>query len=161
MADNRSIDSFPEEAQAYIRELRSENAQYRTERNTYRDEATELRNKYTEAGQLLKTANDNLSELSAIKDTNETNAKALAEKTEAFDRLVAAAKFKLDPEDAGRLQGSNLAEWTKDAESLAQRMGVNKPAGVPKNPGAGAPTNGTPPKEDGITAAFRTAGLLP
>lgn len=158
MTDTRSIESFPEEAQAYIRELRSEAAQYRTERNDLRAEATELREKYTEAGSLLKTANEQLAELSAAKDASEKNSADLAAAQEKLGRLTAAAKFKLPPEDAARLQGTSEEEWVKDAEALAARLKTN---GVPRNDALG---EGTPENEnqqsDPVSEAFRAAGLL-
>lgn len=158
MSDDRSINDFPEEAQAYIRELRAENARYRTERNDLRTQKTEFETKYTEAGQLLKTANEKLDEFSAAKDTAEKLSADLAAKDEAFGKVsVWAEALGVDLKDADRLKGSNAEEWKADAEALAPRF-TNKPAGVPKNPGAGEPPKGGA-TEDPISKAFSEAGL--
>lgn len=161
MTDSRSIESFDPEAQAYIRELRAEAAQYRTERNDYRAKYTEINGKYSEAGQLLEQANSKLDEFSAAKDAAETSSAELAGLKEKFDRVsVWAEALDVDLTDAGRLQGSTPEEWKADAEKLAPKF-RNKPSGAPKNPAAGNPASQDGgAKEDGITAAFRKAGLI-
>jgi hypothetical protein len=158
MSESRSIDAFDPEAQAYIRELRAENAQYRVERNDYREKYTEVNTKYSEAGQLLKDANAKLDEFSAFKDVAESSSAELAATKEKFERLnVWAEALEIDVADAGRLQGSTPEEWKADAEKLAPRFKNNKPAGVPRNPAAGSSAGEVP--EDPISKAFSELGL--
>lgn len=153
MTETRSIEDFSPEAQAYIKELRSESAQYRTERNTFRDKSTEFENKYSEAGAALKAANEKFAEFSALPDKVETLNKSNAELATKLQRQEIAWANGLTPDDAPRLQGATPEEWTKDAEGLAARLG--KPRGLTPDPAAGK-TPADPPK-DPILAAFDKA----
>lgn len=160
MTDNPSLDGLSDETQSYIRSLRAEAARYRTERNDANTKHAEIATKYAEAGSLLQTANTQLSELSAIKDTNEKNAADLAKVTEDRTREKIAWAAGLAPEDAPRLQGASADEWKADAEALAKRLGPG--AGrttIPKDPAAGT-QSGTPATESPIRKAFVDAGLV-
>jgi predicted nucleic acid-binding Zn-ribbon protein len=159
MAENRDISSFPQDAQDYIRELRSEAAGYRTERNDYRTKYTEVNGKYTEAGQLLQAANTRLDEFSAAQDAAEKSSTEVATLNEQVQRVNTWAEaLGVDLSDASRLQGKTVEEWKADAEKLAPRfLAQNGPAGVPKNPAAGSKAK--EPTEDPFSKAFSDAGL--
>lgn len=148
---NPSLDGLPDEIVTYIRNLRSESANYRTQRNEYRD-------KYTDAGQLLATANTKLDGLSAVEDQVETLAKANASLTTNHDKLRAAAKFGI-PDEVDRLKGSTFDEWEADAKDLSEKLG--KPVGnrTPKDEAAGERPK-TDEIEDPILKAFRDAGVM-
>jgi predicted PilT family ATPase len=118
---SRGIDSFPEEAQDYIRRLRQENASHRTE---------------------LKGARDKLKE---FEDKDKTEAQRLIDRAEAAERVaassasqllryeVAAAKG-LPIKYAGRLQGSTKEELEADADALIKDFGLaesESPTGRP------------------------------
>lgn len=156
-----SISDLPQETQDYIRGLRSEAAKYRTERNEKANEAAELATKYAEAGSLLQKANQDLSELSAVKDANEKNSADLAKTAAQLERDRIAWAAGLTPEDAPRLQGSTPEELKADAEKMAVRLNTGGRRTPPKDPAAGG---GTPPegagKNSGIRKAFEDAGLL-
>jgi uncharacterized coiled-coil DUF342 family protein len=162
MTDNPSLDGLSDETQSYIRSLRAEAARYRTERNDANTKLTEVTTKYAESGSLLQTANTQLSELSAIKDTSEKNAADLAKVTAERERENIAWAAGLTPEDATRLQGATPEELKADAEKLAARLGPNgRRTPLPKDPAAGS-QQGTPKPgtEDPIRAAFAKAGLV-
>ena len=149
--ENRSIDQWPEDAQAYVKQLRTEAASYRTQRN-------EFEQKYAEAGTALAQANKRFEEMSALPDQVESLGKTNARLQESLDRAHAAWSQGLAPEDAPRLQGANKDEWAADAESLAKRLAGTKPPGVPQNPAAGEPPRANA-SVDPVTEAFRKAGL--
>lgn len=158
MSDDRSIADLPEETQSYIRNLRAEAAQYRTQRNDAQTELANVTTKYTEAGGLLKTANEKLDEYSAYKDTAEKLSADLAQRDENLGRVNTWAEaLGIDLDDAKRLQGTTPEEWKADAEKLAPKFTSKSPR-VPKNPGAGDPPSGES-TEDPISKAFREIGL--
>jgi len=162
MTDNPTLDGLPEETQAYIRSLRTENARYRTERNDYRDKYNDVNSKYTEAGTLLSQANQKLDQFATLETTAEENARKLAELTEQQKRDRIAWGSGLTPEDSERLKGSNEDEWKADAAALAARLnpgGRRPPQTLPKDPAAGKPPAGDG-NENPIRAAFHDAGLL-
>lgn len=156
-----SIADLPQETQDYIRSLRSEAAKYRTERNDEAAKAAELATKYAEAGSLLQKANQDLSELSAVKDANEKNSADLAKTTSELERARIAWEAGLTPEDIPRLQGSTPEELKADAEKMAARLGAGGRRTPPKDPAAGGtPSGDGAGKNDGIRKAFEDAGLL-
>jgi flagellar capping protein FliD len=154
MPDEINFDELPDEfrgkVKSYVSDLRGEAARYRTERNQFRD-------KFTEAETLMSEANTKLKDLDTLKETNTKLTDDFGKLTESHDRLRAAAKFGIS-EEAPRLQGKTYDEWETDAESLAKKFGAKAP-GLPKDPAAGDPPKDSV-KEDGITKAFRDAGIL-
>jgi len=162
MTDNQTIDHFTEEAQTYIRQLRSEAARYRTEKNEYQAKYNEVNTKYTEAGNLLQQANTQLDKFATLESTAEENAKRLAELEQTRQRESIAWEAGLTPEDAGRLQGANADEWKADAEKLAARLSPSgrRRTNLAPDPAAlsGEPT--IPGNEDPIRKAFSDAGLI-
>lgn len=162
MPDNPSLEGLSEETQAYIRSLRAEAARYRTERNDANTKLAEVSTKYAESGSLLQAANTQLSELSAVKDSNDKNAADLAKVQAERERDSIAWAAGLTPEDATRLQGNTAEELKADAEKLAARLGATKGRpNLPKDDAAGS-QQGTPDpgKESPIRKAFVDAGLV-
>jgi len=160
MTDNQSIDHFTEEAQTYIRELRSEAARYRTEKNDYQRRYNEVSTKYTEAGNLLQQANTQLDKFATLESTAEENAKRLAELEQTRQREAIAWEAGLTPEDAGRLQGSNADEWKADADKLAARLNPSGRRRLTPDPAAAGGEPVIPGDENPIRKAFTDAGLL-
>ena len=107
----RSIDSFPPEAQDYIRRLRDENAGHRT--------------KLKETNQKLQEYEDrNKSESQKLADRAEAAERAAAESTARLLRYEVAADKGLPMSLAGRLQGSSKEELEADAEKLKKDFGL-------------------------------------
>lgn len=162
MTENTSLDGLSEETQSYIRSLRAEAARYRTERNENQTKLAEVTAKYAEAGSLLQTANTKLDELSAIKDTNETNSAELARVKALHERETIAWDAGLTREDAARLVGSTPEELKADAAKLAARV-VPSNGRRPVPPDPAADRNGVTPgpdEENPIKKAFRDAGMI-
>lgn len=147
MPESGSLEGFPPEAVTYIKDLRTEAAQYRTERN-------EFRAKYEEAGSVLKDANTKLGELSSLQETHEKTLTENAALADKYTRLSVASSFGIS-DHADRLKGATVEELTADAKALAETFG--KP-GLRKDPAAGQPTG--EPAKDPFKDAFRRAGLL-
>lgn len=160
MPDNPTLDGLPEDTQAYIRSLRTENARYRTERNDYRDKYNDVNSKYTEAGTLLSQANQKLDQYTTLESTAEEHAKKLAELTEQQKRDRIAWGAGLTPEDSERLKGANEDEWKADAAALAARLNPGGRRTLPKDPAAGKGGNTEPGDENPIRKAFADAGLV-
>jgi len=108
---SRSIDSFPEEAQDYIRRLRNEAAGHRNELKDVR------------------------AKLQQFEDQNKTEQQKLAERaTGAESRLAAAearalryevaAEMGLPLSLAGRLQGTSKEELAADVTALKKELGL-------------------------------------
>lgn len=153
----RSIAHLDEETQAYIRELRTESGRHRNERNEARAERDRLTEKYTEAGELLKQANEKVGQFQTLEGTVEETAKANEALKLQRDKELAAWKAGLLPEDVDRIKGDTAEDWEKDATELASRLGRKAP-GIPTDPAAGAGT-GDGGTKDPITEAFREAGF--
>lgn len=153
----RSIDHLDEETQAYIRQLRTESGRHRTERNEARAERDRLNEKYSEAGELLKAANEKVGEFQGLESTVEETAKAHEELRLKREKELAAWKAGLLPDDVDRIKGESAEDWEKDAAELATRLGRKVP-GIPRDPAAGDPDDG-PAKKDPIAEAFREAGF--
>lgn len=161
MTDNPSLDGLSDETQSYIRSLRAEAARYRTERNDANTKLTEVTTKYAESGSLLQTANTQLAELSAVKDSNDKNAADLAKANALRERDSIAWAAGLTPEDADRLKGATPEELKADAAALAARLGTKGRTVLTKDGAAAGSTGSTPPgDEDPIRKAFADAGLL-
>jgi predicted nucleic acid-binding Zn-ribbon protein len=145
-----SIEHLDAETQKYIRDLRAENARFRTEKN-------DLSTKYTEAGNLIAEANTKLDGFAKLQGEHEKFLADNAKLQDSYNRVSAAAKHKLDPDEWGdRLKGSTLEELIADAAKIAPTVS-GKPS-IPVDPAAG----GAPPAAptvDPITAAFKRAGL--
>jgi hypothetical protein len=111
-----SLDSFPEEAQDYIRRLRQEAAKYRND---------------------LKATTGKLKE---FEDRDKTEAQKLADQAAAAERQASESTVKLLRYEvaaatglplslASRLQGSNEAELKADAENLKEQFGLSESDG--------------------------------
>lgn len=154
MSDKFDFDEIPDEGdlrnrvRGYIQSLRSEAAGYRTERNDFKE-------KYTEAGDLLKRANDKLTDAAELETKYQQSLTDNSKLNEQYDKLRAAAKHGISDE-VDRLKGSNYDEWEADAESLAGKL--SKKSTIPKDAAAGKDPK--PPKDDPLTAAFREKGFL-
>lgn len=161
MPDNPTLDGLPEETQAYIRSLRTENARYRTERNDYRDKYNDVNSKYTEAGNLLAQANTKLDQYATLESTAEEKAKEAARLAQEQTKARIAWDAGLTPEDVDRIKGENEDEWKTDAAKLAQRLGPQRRV-LNKDDAANGGGGGTPtPNTNPIREAFAKAGLLP
>jgi hypothetical protein len=112
-AGTRSIDSFPEEAQDYIRRLRQESAGYRNE---------------------LKGVNTRLKE---FEDRDKTDQQRLAEQATTAEGRATAAELKLARYEiaataglplkwAGRLQGNTPEELKTDADNLKKELNLGE-----------------------------------
>ncbi|ATY11572.1 hypothetical protein CU254_14725 [Amycolatopsis sp. AA4] len=155
------LSTLEEPVRAYIKELRGENAKHRAAKNTVAAERDELAKKYEEAGQLLQSANERLTQFDAFKEKatkldalTDDHEKLLTENSVLGDkltRLEAAAKFGI-ADEADRIKGTTKEELEKDAEALAKRLGGR---GLPMNPAAGFTP--PPPNEDPLVQALRDA----
>lgn len=141
----KDISAYPEEAQAYIRELRDE-----AKNNRLR--AADLEGKLTERDSLVAQANTKLDELtakvsqgteiankySALQDEHAQALAASAETQLRLSRIEAARAAKLDLDFADRLKGESPDELKADAEKFRQSLGLNG-----STAGLGDRTNGT------------------
>jgi len=116
-ASTRGIDSFPEEAQDYIRRLRAENAKHRTD---LKERETRLK-EFEDAG---KSAAEKLEEDRAAAEGRATSAET------KLLRFEVAAEKGLPLSLAGRLQGSTKEELSADADKLKQDFGITDDGGV-------------------------------
>jgi chromosome segregation ATPase len=158
---DRDISNYPEDAQAYIKELREEAKNRRLE-------ALDLNAKLTERDTLVAQANTKLDELnakvnqgqeiatkfSALQDEYAQTSAAHANAQLELARIQAARDAKLDLSFADRLKGDTPDALKADAEAFKQSLGNG---GV--GPATGDRTNGNgaaaPMTEhDGLTAAI-------
>jgi chromosome segregation ATPase len=158
---DRDISAYPEDAQAYIKELREE-----AKGNRLR--AAELETKVSERDAVVGQANSKLDELnakiaqaqeittkySALQDEHAQTAAAYATTQLELARINAAREAKLDLSFADRLKGDSPDALKADAEAFKQSLGNG---GV--GPATGDRTNGNgaaaPMTEhDGLTAAI-------
>lgn len=153
--DRTPIESLPLDIQRYIGELRDEAAKHRTAKNSEAARASELEAKYTEAGGLLKAANDKLSEFESFTDQHE---KLLSEHEQLrgeFTKTTIAAKHGL-LDHVDRLKGATEEELEADAVKLAESFGAKPPPTIPVDNAAGKPP--TPLTDaDELTKSFRSA----
>ena len=151
MPDENSIDSFPEDAQRMIRELREEAARHRVGKQETSTRATEFEAKYTEAGDLLKAANEKLTSFDTLTEKHEKMLAESATLQDNYNRLQAASEFGISAH-ANRLQGNTLDELKADAESLSKTLGAGR---LPKDPAAGSKPAATP--SDALKEQLRNA----
>jgi Skp family chaperone for outer membrane proteins len=119
VAGSRSLDSFPEEAQDYIRRLRQEAAQYRNELKDVR-------------GNLKKFEDEGKTEAQKLADAAAAAERQATESTAKLLRYEVAAEKGLPLRLAGRLQGSTKQELEVDAENLIKEFGIEgESAGEP------------------------------
>lgn len=128
----RDITSYPEEAQAYIRELREEAKQNRLK-------ASDLETKVSERDSIVAQANSRLDELnakvaasqeittkySALQDEHAQFLAASSQKEDQLNRLNAALEAGLPHTYAGRLQGDTPDALKADAEAFKQSLGTS------------------------------------
>lgn len=140
----KDISAYPEEAQAYIRELRDE-------AKSNRLRAAELAGQIQERDSLVAQANSKLDELtakanqgaeiankySALQDEHAQALAASAETQLRLARIEAARQAKLDLDFADRLKGDSPDELKADAEKFKQSLGLGGSA-----TGLGDRTNG-------------------
>jgi predicted nuclease with TOPRIM domain len=158
---DRDISAYPEDAQAYIKELREEAKNRRLE-------VSDLNTKLQERDAVVGQANTKLDELnariaqaqeittkfSALQDEHAQTAAAYANTQLELARINAAREAKLDLSFADRLKGDSPDALKADAEAFKQSLGNG---GV--GPATGDRTNGNgaaaPMTEhDGLTSAI-------
>lgn len=141
----KDISAYPEEAQAYIRELRDE-------ARSNRLRAADLEGKVSERDTLVSAANTKLDELnakvnqgteiankfSALQDEYAQTSAAYATAQLELARINAARDAKLDLNFADRLKGDSPEALKADAEAFKQSLGLDGSAA-----GLGDRTNGT------------------
>lgn len=118
---SRSIDSFPEEIQTHIRELRQEAA-------TRRNAEKELKAQLQQYQDRDKTDQQKLEERAATAEGRATSAES------KLLRFEVAAEADLPLKYANRLQGSTREQLAEDAKQLAQDFGL-APGGSAAAPG--------------------------
>lgn len=141
---DRDISVYPEEAQAYIRELRDEAKANRLKASEFEAKVAErdavvgqANSKLDELNQKIAQAQEITNKYSALQDEHAQTTAAYANTQLELARINAAREAKLDLSFADRLKGDSPDALKADAEAFKQSLGS---AG--SGPAVGDRTNG-------------------